>query len=182
MPAKYSYDMLNQVCLLRSQGNNVKGIAETLGINRKTIYRWLKKGGKARIGKYAKFYSDWQKATEDYYKINPPKNTYKPKHGRNNIPGYSRFKKKVLERDKVCVCCGYDDNLEVHHLYGAKENPELATDVDNAVVLCRFCHLKYHQIYSRYNINPQDFEEFMNRFQVTNEVYANEHNITKRRY
>ena len=169
MPAKYSYDMLNQVCLLRSQGNNVKGIAETLGINRKTIYRWLKKGGKARIGKYAKFYSDWQKATEDYYKINPPKNTYKPKHGRNNIPGYSRFKKKVLERDKVCVCCGYDDNLEVHHLYGAKENPELATDVDNAVVLCRFCHLKYHQIYSRYNINPQDFDEFMDKFQVIRE-------------
>jgi len=179
---KCSYDMLNQVCLLRSQGNHLKGIAEIVGIRRETIYQWLKKGKKARIGKYAKFYNDWQKATEDYYKINPPKNTYKPKHGRENIPGYSRFKKKVLARDKVCVCCGYDDNLEVHHLYGAKENPELATDVNNGVVLCRFCHLKYHQIYSRYNINPQDFDEFMNRFQVTKEVYANEHNITKWRY
>ena len=179
---KCSYDMLNRVCLLRSQGNQVKEIAEIVGIRRETIYLWLKKGGKARIGKYAKFYSDWQKATEDYYKLNPPKNTYKPKKARDNIPGYSRFKKKVLERDKVCVCCGYDDNLEVHHLYGATENPELATDVDNGVVLCRFCHLKYHQIYSRYNINPQDFDEFMNRFQVTNEVYANEHNITKWQY
>ena len=166
---KCSYDMLNRVCLLRSQGNHLKGISEIVGVRRETIYSWLKKGEKARIGKYAKFYSDWEKATEDYYKINPPKNTYNPKRGRNNIPGYSRFVKNVLERDRVCVCCGYDDNLEVHHLYGATENPELATDVNNGVVLCRFCHLKYHQIYSRYNINPQDFEEFMDKFQVIKE-------------
>ena len=168
---KCSYDMLNRVCLLRSQGNHVKGIAEIVGIDRKTIYHWLKKGERARIGKYAKFYNDWQEATEEYKKIHPNKGTYKKqfKYARNNIPGYSRFIKNVLERDRVCVCCGYDDNLEVHHLYGAKENPELATDVDNGVVLCRFCHLKYHQIYSRYNINPQDFEEFMNRFQVIKE-------------
>ena len=169
MPTKCSYDMLKRVCLLRSQGNNVKGIAETVGVDRRTIHRWLKKGEKARIGKYAKFYNDWEEATEDYYELNPPKNNYNSTHARGNIPGYSRFIKNVLERDKVCVCCGYDDDLHVHHLHGVKEHPELATDVDNAVVLCKFCHSKYHQIYSRYNINPQDFEEFMNRFQVTKE-------------
>ena len=74
MVSKCSYDMLNRVCLLRSQGFSRRDISKKLGIDRKTIYNWIKKGEKARIGKYAKFYSDWQKATEDYYKLNPPKN------------------------------------------------------------------------------------------------------------
>ena len=168
---KCSYNLMTQICILRSEGNHMSGIAEIVGINRRTLYEWLKKGEKARIGKYAKFYSDWQEATEEYYKIHPNKGTYKKSYhqARGNIPGYGNFIKKVLERDRVCVCCGYDDDLHVHHLHGVKEHPELATDVDNAVVLCKFCHLKYHQIYSRYNINPQDFEEFMNRFQVIKE-------------
>ena len=167
--------MLKRVCLLRSQGNNVKGIAETVGVDRRTIHRWLKKGEKARIGKYAKFYNDWEEATEDYYELNPPKNNYNSNHARGN----TRFHDVALNVTPVSVRV---NGLEHAHLqqqgaqpmpqsclYGVKENPELATDVDNGVVLCRFCHLKYHQIYSRYNINPQDFEEFMNRFQVTKE-------------
>jgi len=178
-PVKFKWSLIEEICQLRSKGFHVNGIATVVGVDRRTIYRWLKKGEKARIGKYAQFYSDWQEATEEYKKIHPPQNKYNPKYARENIPGYKKFVKKVLERDRVCVCCGYDDDLHVHHLHGVKEHPELATDVDNAVVLCKFCHLKYHQIYSRYNINPQDFEEFMNRFQVTKEVYANEHNITK---
>lgn len=166
-----SYNVMTQICILRREGNHMKRISEIVGVHRSTIYNWLKKGEKARFGKYRTFYDDWEEATKEYKKIHPNKGTYKKqfKYARGNIPGYSRFIKNVLERDRVCVCCGYDDNLEVHHLYGATENPELATDVDNAVVLCRFCHLKYHQIYSRYNINPQDFEEFMNKFQVIKE-------------
>ena len=168
---KVSYDLMTQICILRSEGNHAKGIAETVGISRKTIYLWLKKGETARAGKYHKFYNDWQEATEKYKEIHPNKGTYKKgiSQARQTIPGYKKFIKKVLERDRVCVCCGYDDDLHVHHLYGVKERPELATDMDNAVVLCRFCHLKYHQIYSRYNINPNDFREFMNRFQVIKE-------------
>ena len=166
---KCSWSLCDEICQLRSQGNHVRGIAEIVGVDRRTIYNWLKKGETARIGMYAKFYSDWEKATEEYYKVNPPKNTYNPEKGRNTIPGYAKFKKEVLGRDKVCVCCGFDDDLEVHHLYGVKENPEYATNVDKAVVLCKYCHLKYHHIYSRYGINPNDFSEFMNNFQVVKE-------------
>ena len=57
-PVKFKWSLIEEICQLRSQGNNVKGIAETVGIDRRTIYRWLKKGEKARIGKYAQFYSN----------------------------------------------------------------------------------------------------------------------------
>lgn len=174
MPTKCSYDMLKRVCLLRSQGNNVKGIAETVGIDRRTIHRWLKKGEKARIGKYANFYSDWEKATEEYYKVNPPKNTYASKNVQKRLlysqRGMGKFKREVLERDDyTCVCCGYDDELEIHHLEGVTENPNLMAVVDNGVTLCRYCHSKFHHIYTRRGFNSNDFSEFMDKFQVVKE-------------
>ena len=168
---KCSYDMLNRVCLLRSQGNHVKGIAEIVGINPRTIHRWLKKGEKARIGKYAKFYNDWLDATEEYKKIHPNKGIYQiQKRHQYSQRGMGKFKRDVLERDGyACVCCGYDDLLEVHHLEGATENPELMAVVDNGVTLCKYCHSKFHHIYTRRSFNSNDFSEFMDKFQVIKE-------------
>ena len=81
-------------------------------------------------------------------------------------PGYNKWRQSVLNRDKVCQCCGLDKHLHVHHLFGYKERPELATDVGNGVTLCKFCHDKYHSIYGLKDINPLDFMEFMDRFKV----------------
>lgn len=81
-------------------------------------------------------------------------------------PGYNEWRQSVLNRDKVCQCCGLDKHLHVHHLFGYKERPELATDMGNGVTLCKFCHDKYHSIYGLKNINPLDFMEFMDRFKV----------------
>ena len=92
---RYSYSLLYEVCLLRSQGHNQKAIAERLGIDRKTIYNWLSKGKKAKFGKYHDFYENWLVATAEYKKIHPPKNTYDPLKGRENIPGYKKFIKNV---------------------------------------------------------------------------------------
>ena len=172
--AKCSYNLMTQICILRSEGNHMKGIAEIVGVNRKTIYDWLKKGEKARIGKYAKFYNDWQEATEEYYKVNPPKNTYASKNVQKRLlysqRGMTKFRRDVLERDGyACVCCGYDDLLEVHHLEGATENPELMAVVDNGVTLCKYCHSKFHHIYTRRGFNSDDFSEFMDNFQVIKE-------------
>ena len=172
--AKCSYNLMTQICILRSEGNHMSGIADTLGLHRNTILNWLKKGEKARIGKYAKFYSDWQKATEEYYKVNPPKNTYASKNVQKRLlysqRGMGKFRRDVLERDGyACVCCGYDDLLEVHHLEGATENPELMAVVDNGVTLCKYCHSKFHHIYTRRGFNSDDFSEFMDNFQVIKE-------------
>lgn len=173
-PIKCSWSLCDEICQLRSQGNHMKGIAEIVGVHRKTIYDWIKKGETARIGMYAKFYSDWQKATEEYYKVNPPKNTYSSKNVQKRLlyshRGYGKFRRDVLERDGyACVCCGYDDELEVHHLEGVTENPDLMAVVDNGVTLCRYCHSKFHHIYTRRGFNSNDFSEFMDKFQVVKE-------------
>lgn len=169
--AKFNSFMLETCCVLRSSGLSQTAIAKNLGINRRTLYDWIQRGKNAKSGKYKRFYDMWLDAEEQYLIANPPKNTYKRKYvqKRNmNYPkGYDRFRKDVLTRDGYsCVCCGYDDNLEVHHIYGATEHPDLITDVDNGVTLCKYCHQKYHHIYSRYGINATDFNEFMNNFRV----------------
>ena len=90
----------------------------------------------------------------------------KIKNREEMTPGYSDWRKEVLIRDEVCQCCGLDKHLQVHHLFGYKEHPELATVEENGVTLCKFCHDKYHSIYGLKNINPLDFMEFMDRFKV----------------
>lgn len=82
-------------------------------------------------------------------------------------PDYPQWRSKVLTRDKVCQCCGHDDKLEVHHLFGYKENPSLQTNTGNGVTLCKFCHKKYHSIYGLKDINPVDFMEFIKQFGVS---------------
>ncbi len=81
-------------------------------------------------------------------------------------PGYSHWRDEVLNRDEVCQCCGLDKHLQVHHLFGYKEHPELATDIGNGVTLCKFCHEKYHSVYGLKNINPLDYVNFVKRFGV----------------
>lgn len=81
-------------------------------------------------------------------------------------PGYDAWRGEVIARDKVCQCCGLDKHLQAHHIFGYAEHPELATDVNNGLVLCKFCHEKYHSIYGLKDINPRDLVEFIKDFGV----------------
>lgn len=80
--------------------------------------------------------------------------------------GYNDWKRSVINRDRKCVVCGYDKNLQVHHLFGYAENKLLATVVSNGVTLCKHCHRKYHEMYGVKNINPIDFMNFVKKFSV----------------
>ena len=80
----------------------------------------------------------------------------------DETPGYFAWRTRVLKRDGfTCVKCGSNENLQVHHLWGYKENPELAIVDSNGVTLCKHCHDQYHNINGYYDINPRDFEDFM---------------------
>lgn len=82
-------------------------------------------------------------------------------------PDYNYWRESVLKRDGFkCVVCGDTEHLEAHHMYGYKENPNLATKVTNGVTLCKWCHKKYHSKYGVKNINPVDFMNFIKRFGV----------------
>ena len=57
-----------------------------------------------------------------------------------------------------------EERLQVHHIFGYKEYPELALDTGNGIVLCQFCHDKYQSIYGLKEINAVKFAKFMRRF------------------
>ena len=89
-----------------------------------------------------------------------------PVNRNSETPGYNNWRKSIINRDKVCQCCGYDKHLEAHHMFGYKENPELAVNEHNGITLCKFCHDKYHSLYGLKDINPVDFVDFVKRFGV----------------
>lgn len=58
------------------------------------------------------------------------------------------WKKLVLKRDRfTCQDCGErGGKLEVHHIFRWKHHPELRTDLDNGITLCKTCHAKYTRL------------------------------------
>lgn len=80
-----------------------------------------------------------------------------------NSSSYNAWKDNVLTRDKVCQCCGGDKYPEVHHIFGYKDNESLRENPENGIVLCKWCHKKYHSYYGK-KANPLDLVDFLNRF------------------
>lgn len=65
-------------------------------------------------------------------------------------------KKRLLYKlqDGCCSNCGrhfVSEALEIHHLVGISENPGLALQTGNLMLLCHDCHLEVHR-----KIDPRD--------------------------
>ena len=59
---------------------------------------------------------------------------------------YKNWKNEVLKRDFfTCQMCGSKVDLVVHHIKSFSENKNLRFDINNGVVLCKFCHKKVHK-------------------------------------
>ena len=79
-----------------------------------------------------------------------------------NSPEYSKYREKVLKRDGVCQCCGSKNILEVHHLLPYKQYVSLRADVNNGIVLCKYCHDAYHNKHGyKRNANPITLARFL---------------------
>ena len=63
-------------------------------------------------------------------------------HKKRNSYSYRKWRKAVIERDKVCMKCGCKNNLEAHHIKPFAKYPELALDLRNGITLCKKCHMK----------------------------------------
>ena len=54
---------------------------------------------------------------------------------------YQQWRQDVRHRDgNTCRRCGFDTNLEVHHIKPLVKYPEFATELDNGLTLCGNCH------------------------------------------
>ena len=119
-------------------------------------------------------YENILKAIDDYYTKNKPK---KNEYFRD-YPEYHHFRKKVKERDQVCLKCGADKNLEIHHIYPYKKYDTLRTEISNGITLCHACHKKYHKEFGRKtNVNPITLIQYLN----DNNTAKQEHDHKKRK-
>lgn len=55
---------------------------------------------------------------------------------------YRQWRKLILARDKVCIKCGSNKELQADHIKSFKTNPELIFDINNGRILCFDCHKK----------------------------------------
>jgi len=64
-----------------------------------------------------------------------------------NSPAYRAFRASVLKRDnwKCQDCKKRGGRLQVHHLKAWGPHPQLRYSIENAVTLCRPCHLGRHR-------------------------------------
>lgn len=87
-------------------------------------------------------------------------------YGSRGSPEYLEWRDVILLRDKKCQCCGINKYLQVHHIFGYKKYPELRVNLDNGIVLCKWCHERYHSLYGRINPNPSTFSKYMSEFGI----------------
>jgi replicative DNA helicase Mcm len=75
---------------------------------------------------------------------------------------YKEWVNGVLGRDdSTCVVCGEKRAPHVHHIFSYKNHPDYRLNKENGVVLCRWCHHKYHDIFGKETANPVSFINFL---------------------
>ena len=65
-PTKFNEQLCEQLCTLHEEGLPQKSCADYCGIDRTTLHRWLKKGEKAKSGKYRQFFLNWIRSEAKY--------------------------------------------------------------------------------------------------------------------
>ncbi|MFU8688483.1 HNH endonuclease [Rossellomorea sp. FS2] len=82
-----------------------------------------------------------------------------------NYSDYYDWRNAVYKRDKfTCVCCKKQGGvLNAHHILNYSSFPELRTDLDNGITLCKTCHQSFHSKYGRRNNNKDQLNEFIRK-------------------
>lgn len=80
-----------------------------------------------------------------------------------NLSDYKEWREIVLKRDKsTCQVCGETRKPHAHHIFSYKNNPSLRLNPENGIVLCKYCHEKYHDLYgTRNKVNPNTLLKFI---------------------
>lgn len=75
---------------------------------------------------------------------------------------YYNWRRDVYKRDDYCCrkCNTRGGILNAHHIMSFARNPELRTNIDNGVTLCKDCHTDFHKEFGIIT-NKEDFNKFM---------------------
>jgi len=80
-----------------------------------------------------------------------------------NYPEYQDWRKSVFIRDLYsCQSCGYNNNLNAHHILPYSTHKDKRTDVENGITLCHDCHTEFHVKYGKVNISRNEIDSFIN--------------------
>lgn len=84
----------------------------------------------------------------------------------------------INEKGNLCIICGEEDNIDVHHIDGDRTNNQLK----NLIPVCRYCHIGIHE-------GRENYEHWYNRLlpwytnsdsEFSEEYSANEENVSTR--
>lgn len=73
--------------------------------------------------------------------------------GRGNFVAWSRTLREIQE---CCAKCGAVDGLHAHHVMPFNQNPDLAVDLSNGIVLCAQCHREFHRTYGHKDFGAKE--------------------------
>lgn len=76
------------------------------------------------------------------------------------------WRKAVLNRDNyTCQKCALklDKGLEVHHILGWAEYPNLRYEVTNGIAFCTTCHIQFHKEHGKNDFNRFDLDWFLDK-------------------
>lgn len=79
---------------------------------------------------------------------------------------YRRWRLSIYVADSyTCRKCrdSSGGNLEAHHLFNYAEYPNLRTDKNNGITMCKSCHKTFHDIYGYNNNNPYQLMIYLNQ-------------------
>ena len=78
----------------------------------------------------------------------------RPMNNFYHTPSWKRIREKIIKRDAgICVTCGTDKNLMVHHKKPKSDGGD--DSLDNLETLCKSCHLKAHaEIMANNSVGP----------------------------
>jgi hypothetical protein len=67
----------------------------------------------------------------------------------------------AIERDKGCIRCGSVEKMNAHHIHNFNDYPNERYDLNNVVIFCEKCHIKFHQKYGKLLNERSQIEEFI---------------------
>ncbi|WP_405285993.1 hypothetical protein [Methanobrevibacter sp.] len=143
-------DLISQDGYKVGQHIRFTGVLNSYSTNNSKLDTYLKCNNIERLPDMMVDYDDEDVSEEEY--------------GARDSPEYKAWRNEILNRDKVCQCCGSEKEPVAHHIFGYEDHPEYRVHGDNGIRLCKWCHGKYHSHYGIRHANPLTFIEFIQRF------------------